>query len=64
MMRGYVDGLRSYDEVDILFNNIYPNQVIGKSTVWGTVQRYEVSHNVKNLLNTEDQNQPLTRKQS
>lgn len=49
MMRGYGDRQRSFEEVRTLFNTVYPNRHISKSTVSRTIHKFEVFRQVNDL---------------
>jgi len=50
-MREYGDNVRSYESVTALFNNTFPNHLpITKSTIQGTVARFEQTDSVKDRL--------------
>lgn len=49
MMRGYGDRQQSFEEIRILFNTIYPDRQISKSTVYRIVQKYEAFRQIKDL---------------
>jgi len=50
MMRGWDDNERSYSAVVLLFNDIYPNRRINKSTVLKTIERFRETGSAKRSL--------------
>lgn len=52
MMRGYGDRVRSYREVQLLFNGLFPEREteIPQATVVKTVQRFELTGSIKSRV--------------